>query len=224
MAVPGQKKPALNFDFSIKDNTTLVWVEEKYNWQVDNSTVVGKLAKSNPTGQCGYTSCAMVLSFYIKQAEDDSFIKTMIEQFEKGFLNKGENRAGTSLNYYVEICDFYLKTFNIQRRAKMFSHSGTLQNMVDAIGSGSGIMAGTMLSDSGHFIEIHRIDLEKRIYTCNDPYGKKDFKTGKYLVTPLAGKDVQYSFDELTPFLVKSSNIVSNNKFGGARFLYLAPI
>lgn len=188
----------------------------KYNWQVDNNTLNGKF---KGTSQCGPTSCCMMLSAYIPEASNDAFVKSFIEVIDKDWLsNKVDRQSAYQFNYEKPINQFLFNN-KIDKKAKVRPHSGTFQEIIAALKSGSPVMASTKLTDSGHYICIVGWDDNTESFIVHDPYGKFDFKLNKYTqVANNVGAFVKYPYDKLSLAMIKSSEMVNGKGF---RIIYL---
>ncbi len=188
-------------------------IKIKLNSQMDN--VVFK--NLNSSAQCGYTSCAMLLSILIPEAKKDNFIFEMISTFEKSFLDGKDRRFGTSLANYQKIVDYYLKKFNLNLKSNFVSNGYKLENVISILESGSALMVPVMTTKFGHFIIINGYNFKKNSYIVKDPFGKFDFVKKVYLDTN--GFQGLYQGNELDIYMEKSSKTVSP-KFFGIRCLY----
>lgn len=157
----------------------------KYNSQRDN------IAFKNLQGydQCAYTSAAMLLSHFIPAYSQDALIGEMIKEVEPiygsgsigqivlaklpGLKNK---RIGAFGDSWPIIIDAILKSHKIKKTAKFIPHSGTDEDIIKAIDSGSPCLLSTMLSSKGHYVLIvGYIKNAKGIinaFIVHDPYGK----------------------------------------------------
>lgn len=190
----------------------------KHNWQVDNSG----FEKLKSTAQCGYTSACIVLSSKIPDASKDWFVKDFIMEMDRDFITgRSGVRKGASQGNYKKIMDQYLKKYDLPYQTIVVQQGATLDTIIKVLETGSPLMLSTMLTTSGHYIVIVGVDTEKGVLICKDPYGRFDFKTKKYIVTPDAGDDVEYLFDNIFPVMEASSKAVFGANGKGFRVLWL---
>ena len=97
-------------------------LEIQQNDQIDNKL----LGRIKPSGQCGYTAAAMLLSSVYDKAKTDEFIVELIMTMDKAFIdNKSDVRNGAFLAKYPEYLNAILKKNNIPKKNKIL---GTLRN------------------------------------------------------------------------------------------------
>jgi hypothetical protein len=189
----------------------------KQNDQTDNS----KLGRITPGGQCGYTSACMVMSAFIPQAENDKFVESFILMMDVDFINAVSNtRRGAILTNYGSQIDRLLRDYLVPKKTKILPHSGTNEDIIKAIDSGSPVMAATMLTKDGHFICIIGYDNERKVWIVNDPYGQFSFSDSKYAkIGKNSGAGVEYPYTLLGQAMVRSSNVATRKN--GYRILWI---
>lgn len=192
----------------------------KHNWQLDNFG----FTRIAPGSQCGYTSACSVLSTRIHEASEDWFVKEFTMKMDSDYISgKSNTRKGASQNNYKVIMDDYLRKYNLQYQTVVKPRGATLDDIIKALSSGSPVMASTMLTQSGHYIPITGISMKGKYLTCNDPYGAFDFKKKKYVrVTEAAGKGVKYMFDDILPYMERSTKVVFGEAATGYRVLWVS--
>lgn len=192
----------------------------KHNWQLNNFG----FTRIPPGSQCGYTSACSVLSTRIMEASEDWFVKEFTMRMDTDYITgKSNTRKGASQNNYKAVMDDYLKKYNLQYQTVVKQRGATLDNIVEALDSGSPVMASTMLTSSGHYIPIIGINMKEKYLKCNDPYGAFDFKKKRYgKVTEAAGKGIKYMFDEILPYMEKSTKTVFGTAATGYRILWVS--
>lgn len=178
--------------------------------------------------QCGPTSCAMLLSYFIPRYTEDKAVAELIQEIEPMY---GEATLGQVIlaampwmkgkrltafgDTYPHVINAIFKRHKIKRVAKLKGTSGTDQDIIKAIDSGSPCLLSTMLSSSGHYILVIGYQLNKSgqvmSWICNDPYG--DAKTGYKSAN---GEAVEYAWGFLRDAAFKSD---PNKK--GYRFTYV---
>jgi hypothetical protein len=192
-----------------------------HNWQVDNNSFSNKFKGSS---QCGPTSCCIMLSAYIEEAEKDSFIKEFISDMDSKWLKGvGERKTAVQGNYKSGI-ESYLKKHKLEGKLQVKVHpsGATLEDIKEALSFGSPIMTSTKLTDAGHYICMVGIDEEKGVFIFHDPYGRFDFKTDKYAeVKDKAGEYVEYPIKDMIPVMEASSKAANGPKASGFRIIYL---
>jgi uncharacterized protein YvpB len=190
-----------------------------YNWQVNNDSFSNKFKGSS---QCGPTSCCVMLSAYIKDADKDSFVKEFITDIDAQWLKgSGERKSAFQSNYKPSI-EKYLKKYNINKKVVVKSSGGTIDDIKKALSSGSPIMTSTKLTDAGHYVCMVGIDEEKGMFIFHDPYGRFDFTTNKYAeVKDKAGEYIEYPIDKMTLVMEASSKAAMGVKASGFRIIYL---
>lgn len=189
----------------------------EYNWQVNNFNFNNKFKGS---AQCGPTSCSQMLSAFIKEASSDTFVKEFIEKIDGDWLNgKVENRRSAFQFNYKPVIDFFLKKYNINKQAIVIQGGGTIQDIIKALNLGSPIMCSTMLTGDGHYITINGIDTNKNVFKVKDPFGLFDFKSKKYIKVIDKVGDTEYSINDLSIYMEKSSMVATKKK--GFRFIWI---
>jgi len=162
----------------------------RFNLQ-DNNKKVGSIGGMI---QCGYTTCAMLLSSVSPIAETDDFIMRMIMDIEinvgeAGWGEKllsragwtggwiysqvkaGKARMGAYLDVYIEyIKDFLINNKIENVRVESVLKNGSWDRIRELLLSNSPVMLGTKILPSGHFILLVAYDEEKG-YQVKDPYG-----------------------------------------------------
>jgi hypothetical protein len=194
-------------------------LEINYNWQVDNNNFDAKFKGS---AQCGATSCCLMLSAFIPEASTDKFIKSFIEVIDADWLSgKSKNRLSAfQANYEKPINQFLVKN-NVIKKAIVRPHSATLEEIHQALISGSPVMTSTMLTGDGHYICIVGWDEATKSFIVHDPYGRFDFSKNKYAeVKDGVGAFVKYPFELLSKAMMKSSQVAANK--GGFRVIYIS--
>lgn len=197
----------------------IIKLNVNYNWQLDNFG----FTKISAGSQCGYTSACVVLSTRISDASNDWFVKEFVMEMDKDFITgKSNTRRGASQNNYKAIMDSYLQKHQSQFKTVVRPNGGTIDDITNALKKGSPVMASTMLTSHGHYIPIIGINTEKKCLICNDPYGLFNFKTKKYeRVNATAGKEVSYGFDDIFPYMERSTKAVFGEKATGFRILWV---
>lgn len=192
-------------------------LDTKQNDQIDNK----QLGRIKGSWQCGYTSAAMVLSSVYEPAKSDQFIIDLIMTMDKAYVeNKSDTRNGAFLARYPEYLNAILKKNNINKKVKFLPHSGTNTDIIAAINSGSPVMCSTMITKEGHYIVIIGYDEERKVWICNDPYGRYDFANSRYgLIGNNSGAGVEYPYTLLGNAMVQSSRIAAGKS--GYRMLWL---
>lgn len=190
-------------------------LQVKYNNQCDNIA----FTNLKPTAQCGYTSACMVLSYYIRAAENDIFLGEFVEYMDRDFLmGKSKTRMGSSLTNYPKVLNNYLKGNNIHKECKIRLHSGTDNEIQSIIDAGNPIMCSTMLTTSGHYIVIVGYDSEN--FIVHDPFGLFNFDSNGYLkIGGKSGEFVKYPREKLKIALERSSRVTAGKP--GYRFLWI---
>ena len=190
-----------------------------YNWQVNNDSFSNKFKGSS---QCGPTSCCIMLSAYIQEAEKDSFVKEFITEIDSQWLKGSGDRKSAFQSNYKPIIEKYLKKHNVNKKAVIKSSGATIEDIKKALSSGSPIMTSTKLTDAGHYICMVGIDEEKGMFIFHDPYGRFDFASNKYAeVKDLAGEYVEYPIDKMKSIMEASSKAAMGAKANGFRIIYL---
>ena len=88
-------------------------LEIQQNDQIDNKL----LGRIKPSGQCGYTAAAMLLSSVYDRAKTDEFIIELIMTMDKAFIdNKSDVRNGAFLAKYPDYLNAILKKITFQRK------------------------------------------------------------------------------------------------------------
>jgi hypothetical protein len=88
-------------------------LEIQQNDQIDNKL----LGRIKPSGQCGYTAAAMLLSSVYDKAKTDEFIVELIMTMDKAFIdNKSDVRNGAFLAKYPDYLNAILKKITFQRK------------------------------------------------------------------------------------------------------------
>lgn len=189
----------------------------KQNDQINNK----QLGRIKGSWQCGYTSAAMVLSLVYEPAKTDQFIIDLILRMDRAYVeNKSDTRNGAFLVRYPDYLNAILKENNIAKKVKLVQHSGTNNDIIQAINSGSPVMCSTMLTKDGHYIVIIGYDDERKFWIVNDPYGHYDFAKSRYgLIGNNSGASVEYPYTLLGNAMVQSSRIVTGKT--GYRLLWL---
>lgn len=190
-------------------------VDIEYNYQLDNQ----RFPNISPGSQCGYTSCAMILSRYIPTAKSDAFVAEMVRILDKEFIAaQTKVRKGA---FQVTYSNFITSEFSKRKlpyRAITFTHGGKFEDIENALEFGSGCMISTMLTSFGHYLVIVGIDYEKESFICHDPFGRFDFSSNEYAETKRdSGKSVLYPIKELSEFMNRSSKVAMNRS--GFRFI-----
>lgn len=187
----------------------------KGNYQLDNINFISIPASS----QCGYTSLAVLLGQFIEEANNDKFIKEMIETFEKDFLSGKSSRYGSSMKNHTEMAKFYLEKYNVDRQVIFKENSGTVQDVIEVLKKGYAIGVAGMMTNSGHFMVISGYSEVRKAFKVQDPYKLYDFEKKRY--TNQSGLNAYYPIDKFYPYLNQSSLVSSNGKKNGIRFYYI---
>lgn len=197
-------------------------VPVKFNWQVNNYNFGGKFKGS---AQCGPTSASQMLSAFIPEASSDEFVRKFIEKIDEQWLSgKIKTRQSAFQFNYGPVLDHFLKEYGVPRKSVTVPHSGTLQQLIDALRSGSPLMVSTMLTGDGHYVTVNGVDTVKKVFKMKDPYGLFDFKTSKYTKVADGAGNTEYPIDQLSKYMEKSSEVASGKTKKGFRFIYLAPV
>lgn len=193
--------------------TDTIKLDIKQNNQLDNK----RLPNISPASQCGYTSCAMFLSTWLKEFESDDRLYQMILEIDKEFIeNKSKTRKGAFQNTYFEYINSKLKP--LKKLTIKKEHSGTFDEIIKSLKLGSPVFLSTMLTEHGHYVLIVGYDFEKESYIVNDPFGRFDFKSNKYVDTKLnSGYSVLYPRKDFEIVMEKSSNVATGKK--GFRYI-----
>lgn len=190
-------------------------IQVKYNNQCDNIA----FTKLKPTAQCGYTSACMILSCYIKQADNDIFLGEFVEYMDRDFLSgQSKTRLGSSLSSYPKVLNNYLKENNINKQAKIKLHSGTDSEIQSIIDVGNPIMCSTMLTTSGHYVVIVGYDSDN--FIVHDPFGLFNFDSNGYIkIGGKSGEFAKYPREKLKIAMERSSRVATSKN--GYRFLWI---
>ena len=186
-----------------------------YNNQVDNF----EFKRIKPTGQCGYTSACMLLSYFVPEAGNDVFLGTFVEEMDKDFIaGKSNTRMGASLPNYVKMINTYLKKHNVHKECKIRPHSGSHAEIQNIIDSGSPLMVSTMMTTSGHYICI--IGYDDQNYIVHDPFGIYSWTSKTYVkIGGNNGKQVSYPIAGLQAAMERSSRVAMSRN--GFRYLWV---
>jgi len=192
-------------------------LEINYNWQVNNDNFSGKFKGS---AQCGGTSACLMLSAYIPEASEDSFVKSFIELIDADWLSgKSKDRLSAFQSNYEKPINQILAKHNIPKKCVVRPHSATLQEIYDALKSGSPVFTSTRLTNDGHYICIVGWEESTKSFIVHDPYGKFDFSKDKYSeVKDGVGAYIRYPYELLSKAMIKSSQTVGKSGF---RVIYI---
>jgi hypothetical protein len=163
----------------------------KYNCQRNNLRV-GSISGSI---QCGYTTCAMLLSSVATVAETDEFVAKMVEDMEINIgkpgwgekllsragwaggwifsqVKAGKARMGAYMDVYVE----YVKDFLLEEKIKNVKVEAVLKNgswdrVKLLLKTNCPVMLGTRILPSGHFILLVDYDVANKAFKVKDPWG-----------------------------------------------------
>lgn len=187
-------------------------IQITYNWQVNNDNLNGKF---KGTAQCGPTSCCMTLSAFIPDASKDEFVRKFIEIIDKDWLSgKIQTRQSAYQFNYEKTINEILKQNNINKKAIVKPHSGTIDDIVHALTKGSPIMTSTMLTKDGHYICIVGVNQKDGYFIVHDPYGRYDFQKNAYAeVKDNVGAFIKYPINLLSLAMEKSSNTVGKKGY-----------
>jgi hypothetical protein len=194
-------------------------LEIQQNDQIDNKL----LGRIKPSGQCGYTAAAMLLSSVYDKAKTDEFIVELILTIDKAFIdNKSDVRNGAFLAKYPDYLNAILKKNNIPKKTKFLAHSGTNQDIINAIDKGSPVMCSTMITKDGHYICIIGYDNDRKVWIVNDPFGHYSFADSRYaIIGKNSGSKVEYPYTLLGNAMIASSRIATGGSKSGYRLLWL---
>jgi hypothetical protein len=188
-----------------------------YNWQVDNDNFSGKFKGS---AQCGATSCCLMLSAFIPGASDDDFVKSFIQLIDADWLSgKSKDRLSAFQSNYEKPINHFLSVNNIPKKAVVRPHSATLDEIYEALHSGSPVFTSTRITNDGHYICIVGWEEDTKSFIVHDPYGKFDFAKDKYTeIKDGVGAYIRYPYALLSNAMIKSSQTVGKSGF---RIIYI---
>lgn len=196
-------------------------VQTKHNDQLNNKA----FANLNPASQCGLSSACMVMSKFIPDAESDDFLAKFLYGFDKEYLDdksKTKPRKSAVLTNYPPEINKHLVLHKVNKQARVKPHSATEVDIKHALSIGSPVMVATLLTPHGHYITIIGYNDEKNCWIVNDPYGVFSFENGRYIkVGNNSGASLYYPYGGLNKAMEKSSRLVTNNKSGGSRILWI---
>ena len=167
--------PEKKDEFIKQSDNQIIFVETQYNWQLNNT----KYKNLSPASQCGYTSAGIFLSHWIPNI-DDNYIDRMVNELDKDYLiDKTKTRQGAYQNTYSKYFKNKLPDFKIITRP----HSGTREEILEALKNGSPVFTSTMITTHGHYIVITGFNYQKSSYIVQDPFGFFDFDLDRYTNT-----------------------------------------
>lgn len=190
----------------------VLYIPTVYNYQLDNTNYKALMNYA----QCGYTSAFVFLSAWLPEFKDDSNIEEIIKEIDYDFITgKSKSRKGAFQKEYSKYFTKKLPNKKIVTRP----HSGTKEEMIDALKGESPLFTSTMLTDSGHYVCIVGYNITQNSFIVNDPYGYFDFTKNKYTNTKYgAGKKVLYKYEDFKRPLEKSSKVATGRH--GFRYIY----
>ena len=186
-------------------DTRKAFVDVEFNSQRDNPDV-GRIKSYM---ECGYASIMMMLSQYIESYKGDGRVVEFNNLIDKDYsLYKTPYRVGASLERYPEFVDPILQKEGIKRKSVIHRHGADLNTIYEAIKGGSSVVLSTMLTSSGHYINVYGIDFEKQIVYANDPwFGIKEY-------------DMSYLFERAS----ESTYLIYGKRGLGLRCMYTVEI